>query len=356
VIGWGTLILVVEPAHLSVGDKAFGIGIGLTAYTLGLRHAFDADHIAAIDNTTRKLMNDGQRPLSVGFFFSLGHSSVVFGLTLLIAVGLKAMIGPVEQDSSALHHYTSLIGTSVSGRVLICNRGHQRGHPGGILRVFARECAAATTTTMSSKRSWNNRGLLNRVLGRFTRSVSASWHMYPIGVLFGLGFDTATEVALLVLAGTSAAAGLPWYAILCMPVLFTAGMCLLDTIDGSFMNFAYGWAFFPPCSQGLLQHHHHRSFGGRRAAHRHRRVARLLAEQFGWTGGLWSWLDVSTSTRLVLSSSACSWSHGPRPADLALCAHRGEVDGAGRTRRLRRVEESAWVHPRSRSPPRRIRG
>src|SRR6201986_2699369 len=114
VIGWGTLILVVEPAHLSIGDKAFGIGIGLTAYTLGLRHAFDADHIAAIDNTTRKLMNDGQRPLGVGFFFSLGHSSVVFGLALLIAAGLKAIIGPVKQDSSALHHYTSLIGTSVS--------------------------------------------------------------------------------------------------------------------------------------------------------------------------------------------------------------------------------------------------
>jgi len=102
VIGWGTLILVVEPAHLSIGDKAFGIGIGLTAYTLGLRHGLDADHIAAIDNTTRKLMNDGQRPLAVGFFFSLGHSSVVFGLSLLVAVGLKALVGPVEQDSSAL--------------------------------------------------------------------------------------------------------------------------------------------------------------------------------------------------------------------------------------------------------------
>ncbi|HME75140.1 MAG TPA: HoxN/HupN/NixA family nickel/cobalt transporter, partial [Mycobacterium sp.] len=119
VIGWGTLVFIVEPAHLSVGDKAFGIGIGLTAYTLGLRHAFDADHIAAIDNTTRKLMNDGQRPLAVGFFFSLGHSSVVFGLALLIATGLKVIIGPVEQDSSALHHYTSLIGTSVSG-VFLC--------------------------------------------------------------------------------------------------------------------------------------------------------------------------------------------------------------------------------------------
>src|SRR5277367_3469991 len=112
VIGWGTLVLIVEPAHLSVGDKAFGIGIGLTAYTLGLRHAFDADHIAAIDNTTRKLMNDGQRPLAVGFFFALGHSTVVFALAILLASGLRTLVGPVEDDASTLHHYTGLIGTS----------------------------------------------------------------------------------------------------------------------------------------------------------------------------------------------------------------------------------------------------
>src|ERR1700743_720858 len=118
VIGWGTLLLVVEPAHLSIGDKAFGIGIGLTAYTLGLRHAFDADHIAAIDNTTRKLMNDGQRPMSVGFFFSLGHSSIVFGMALLLVLGVKEIVGPVTNDTSSLHHYTGLIGTSVSGTFL----------------------------------------------------------------------------------------------------------------------------------------------------------------------------------------------------------------------------------------------
>src|ERR1700689_5227108 len=245
VIGWGTLILIVEPAHLSIGDKAFGIGIGLTAYTLGLRHAFDAHHIAGIDNPPRKLMNDGQRPLSVGFFFSLGHSSVVFGLSLLIAVGLKAIVGPVEQDSSALHHYTSLIGTSVSGVFLSLIAIINVVILVGILRVFA-QIRHGHYDEGELEAHLNNRGLLNRLLGRFTKSVRASWHMYPIGVLFGLGFDTATEVALLVLAGTSAAAGLPWYAILCLPVLFTAGMCLLDTIDGSFMNFAYGWAFSSP--------------------------------------------------------------------------------------------------------------
>src|SRR4029077_13584293 len=244
-VGWVTLVFIVDPARLSLGSKAFGIGVGLTAYTLGLRHAFDADHIAAIDNTTRKLMNDGQRPLAVGFFFSLGHSSVVFGLAVLIATGLKAIIGPVEQDSSTLHHYTSLIGTSVSGVFLFLIAAINVVILAGILRVFAR-MRRGEYDEDELEAQLNNRGLLNRMLGRFTKSVTASWHMYPVGLLFGLGFDTATEVALLVLAGTSAAAGLPWYAILCLPGLFTAGMCLLDTIDGSFMNFAYGWAFSNP--------------------------------------------------------------------------------------------------------------
>ena len=272
VIGWGTLVFIVEPAHLSVGDKAFGIGIGLTAYTLGLRHAFDADHIAAIDNTTRKLMNDGQRPLGVGFFFSLGHSSVVVGLALLIATGLKAIIGPVEQDSSALHHYTSLIGTSVSGVFLYLIAIINVVILVGIMGVFTR-MRRGEYDEDELEAQLNNRGLLNRVLGRFTKSVTESWHMYPVGLLFGLGFDTATEVALLVLAGTSAAAGLPWYAILCLPVLFTAGMCLLDTIDGSFMNFAYGWAFSTRCERSTTTSPLPGSGGGR-AAHRQRGIAR----------------------------------------------------------------------------------
>ena len=309
VIGWGTLILIVEPAHLSIGDKAFGIGIGLTAYTLGLRHAFDADHIAAIDNTTRKLMNDGQRPLSVGFFFSLGHSSVVFGLSLLIAIGLKAIIGPVEQDSSALHHYTSLIGTSVSGVFLYLIAIINVVILVGILRVFA-GMRRGHYDEDELEAQLNNRGLLNRVLGRFTRSVTASWHMYPIGVLFGLGFDTATEVALLVLAGTSAAAGLPWYAVLCLPVLFTAGMCLLDTIDGSFMNFAYGWAFSSP----VRKIYYNITITGLSVA-----VALvigsvellgLFAGQLGWRGAFWNWinnLDLNTVGFVVVGMFVFTW-------------------------------------------------
>jgi nickel/cobalt transporter (NiCoT) family protein len=309
VIGWGTLVFIVEPAHLSVGNKAFGIGIGLTAYTLGLRHAFDADHIAAIDNTTRKLMNDGQRPLGVGFFFSLGHSSVVFGLAVLIATGLKAIIGPVEQDSSALHHYTSLIGTSVSGIFLCLIAAINVVILVGILRVFAR-MRRGEYDEDELEAQLNSRGLLNRMLGRFTKSVTKSWHMYPVGLLFGLGFDTATEVALLVLAGTTAAAGLPWYAILCLPVLFTAGMCLLDTIDGSFMNFAYGWAFSNP----VRKVYYNITITGLSVV-----VALLigsvellglLADQLGWSGGFWTWLggiDLNAIGFLIVGLFVVTW-------------------------------------------------
>jgi nickel/cobalt transporter (NiCoT) family protein len=309
VIGWGTLIFVVEPAHLSVGDKAFGVGIGLTAYTLGLRHAFDADHIAAIDNTTRKLMNDRQRPLGVGFFFSLGHSSVVFGLASLIAIGLKAIIGPVKQNSSTLHHYTSLIGTSVSGVFLYLIAIINVVTLVGIVSVFAR-MRSGHYDEDELEAQLNNRGLLNRVLRRFTKSITMSWQMYPVGLLFGLGFDTATEVALLVLAGTSAAAGLPWYAILCLPVLFTGGMCLLDTIDGSFMNFAYGWAFSNP----VRKVYYNITITGLSVV-----VALLigsvellglLADQLGWRGGFWSWLggiDLNAIGFVIVGLFAATW-------------------------------------------------
>ncbi|BBZ52004.1 HoxN/HupN/NixA family nickel/cobalt transporter [Mycobacterium heidelbergense] len=312
-VGWITLVGVVDPARLSVGGKAFGIGVGLTAYTLGLRHAFDADHIAAIDNTTRKLMSDGQRPLAVGFFFSLGHSTVVFALALLLATGAKALIGPVQDDSSTLHHYTALIGTSVSGVFLYLIALLNVIVLVGILRVFARLRRGDYDLEKDGAeldRHLNNRGLLNRLLGRFTTSITKSWHMYPVGLLFGLGFDTATEIALLVLAGTSAAAGLPWYAILCLPVLFTAGMCLLDTIDGSFMNFAYGWAFSNP----VRKIYYNITITGLSVA-----VALLIgsiellglfAGQFGWHGTFWDWLgglDLNTVGFVVVGMFVLTW-------------------------------------------------
>ncbi|MFJ2608465.1 HoxN/HupN/NixA family nickel/cobalt transporter [Streptomyces sp. NPDC087425] len=245
VIGWFTLVAIVAPHHYSIGEKSFGIGIGVTAYTLGMRHAFDADHIAAIDNTTRKLMGEGQRPLSVGFWFSLGHSSIVFGLALLLSLGVRTLAGPVRDDGSRLHDVTGLIGTTVSGTFLYVIAGINLVILAGIWKVF-RRMRSGHFDEAALEEQLNNRGLMNRILGRFMKSITKSWQMYPLGLLFGLGFDTATEIALLVLAGSGAASGLPWYAILCLPVLFAAGMSLLDTIDGSFMNFAYGWAFSKP--------------------------------------------------------------------------------------------------------------
>jgi high-affinity nickel-transport protein len=290
VVGWGVLIVFVVPGHYSVGAKTFGIGMGLTAYTLGMRHAFDADHISAIDNTTRKLMSDGQRPLTVGFWFSLGHSSVVFALTFLLSLGVKALVGPVANDGSSLHAVTSVIGTSVSGVFLYVIAAINLVILAGILRVFA-EMRRGHFDEAALEEHLNKRGLMNRIFGKLTRSIRTPWQMYPIGVLFGLGFDTATEVALLVLAGTGAAASLPWYAILCLPILFAAGMSLFDAIDGSFMNFAYGWAFSKP----VRKVYYNITITGLSVA-----VALiigtvellgLLAGELGWSGGFWGWVS-----------------------------------------------------------------
>jgi high-affinity nickel-transport protein len=245
VVGWFTIIALVAPHHYSLGTKTFGLGVGLTAYTLGMRHAFDADHIAAIDNTTRKLMADGKRPLSVGFWFSLGHSSIVFALSFLLSVGVKALVGPVRNDNSPLHHYTGLIGTTVSGSFLFALAAINMVILVGILKVF-RDMRRGVYDEETLEEHLANRGLMNRILRPVMRSVRRPGQMYGVGALFGLGFDTASEVALLVLAAAGAAGSLPWYAILSLPVLFAAGMCLFDTVDGTFMNFAYGWAFSQP--------------------------------------------------------------------------------------------------------------
>jgi high-affinity nickel-transport protein len=246
VLGWGTLIGIVAPQNLSVGASGvFGIGLGVTAYTLGMRHAFDADHIAAIDNTTRKLLTDGQKPVSVGFWFSLGHSSVVFGLCFLLAMGVKSLVGQVENGDSALQNTLGLIGTSVSGTFLILIGLLNLVVLVKIWRVF-QGMKQGDFDEVELDHHLSQRGFMNRILGGVTKAVRKPRHMYPVGLLFGLGFDTATEVSLLVLAGGAAAFSLPWYAILCLPVLFAAGMSLLDSIDGVFMIFAYGWAFSQP--------------------------------------------------------------------------------------------------------------
>jgi nickel/cobalt transporter (NiCoT) family protein len=210
-----------------------------------MRHAFDADHIAAIANTTRKLVNEGQRPLSVGFFFSLGHSSVVFALAVLLNFGIRGLDNQVRNGSSQLQHTTNIVGTCVSGFFLFLIAALNIVILAGILKVF-RGMRGGEYDDQELEEQLNRRGLMNRFLGPLARRVDTPWKMYPIGFLFGLGFDTATEVALLVLAGTAVVGGLPFYAILSLPILFAAGMSLFDTADGCFMNFAYDWAFAKP--------------------------------------------------------------------------------------------------------------
>ena len=255
VVGFVVLFAFVVPKHYHVGGDhpIFTVGVGVLAYTFGLRHAFDADHIAAVDNTTRKLMQDNlanpegeaRKPLSVGFWFSLGHSTIVFALAFLLSVGVKALAGPVENDDSTLHSVTGVIGASVSGVFLWVLGILNFVVLLGILRVF-REMRTGAYDEEELEAQLNKRGFMNRILGGLTKSVRKPWHIYPIGVLFGLGFDTATEVGLLVLAGGAAAFNLPFYSILVLPILFASGMCLMDTIDGVFMNAAYGWAFARP--------------------------------------------------------------------------------------------------------------
>jgi high-affinity nickel-transport protein len=248
VVGFGVLIFLIVPKSYDLGGTTgvYGVGVGVLAYTFGLRHAFDADHIAAVDNTTRKLLSESKtKPLSVGFWFSLGHSTIVFGLAFLLSIGVKALAGQVENDRSELHSVTGIVGASVSGVFLWILGILNLVVLLGIIRVF-RKMRTGHYDEVELETQLNKRGFMNRFLGGLTKSVSKPWHIYPIGVLFGLGFDTATEVGLLVLAGGAAAFNLPFYAILILPIIFAAGMCLMDTTDGVFMNVAYGWAFAKP--------------------------------------------------------------------------------------------------------------
>ena len=217
-------------------------GLGMLAYGFGLRHAFDADHIAAIDNTTRKMLADGGRPLGVGFFFSLGHATIVFAL--VVALALAA--GPVHAALPALQHVGTAAGASISGGFLCIIGVLNLLVLADIVRI-ARRLRRGSYDEAELERRLDERGLMSRfLLGRVFRFVSRSWHMYPIGLLFGLGFDTATEVGLLAVAAGVVGNHLPILAILSLPLLFAAGMALMDTADGAFMSHAYGWAFSNP--------------------------------------------------------------------------------------------------------------
>src|SRR5437660_6026128 len=277
----------------------------LLAYTFGLRHAVDADHIAAIDNTTRKLMQDGQRPVGVGLFFSLGHSTIVVGLSVLIAISAG-----IISDIPTFREVGGLIGTSVSAAFLLVIGLINLVVLIDIYRMFRRVSRGGAYDDESLDDFLNNRGLLARVFRPMLRVIRKSWHMYPLGVLFGLGFDTASEVALLGLAATSGANHIPVQYILILPALFAAGMSLVDATDGILMLGAYGWAYVKPIRKlyynlniTLVSVLIAFGIGGIE-------VLSIVADRLGLHGGIWDWvgeLDFGIIGVGIIAIFALSW-------------------------------------------------
>jgi nickel/cobalt transporter (NiCoT) family protein len=235
VLGWGLF------AYYARRSPALA-GLGTLAYTFGLRHAFDVDHIAAIDNTTRTFLHEGRKPLGIGFYFSLGHSSVVLALTAALALATAKVNAAIP----VLHTYGGIVGAAIAGIFLLLIGALNVVVLADVVRAFRRMRAGAYDAAALERRLLAQ-GLFSRLfLKRIGDRIDASWKMFPLGFLFGLGFDTATEVGLLVTTAAVAAQKVPFLAVLSLPIIFTAGMSLLDTADGAFMCHAYGWAFSNP--------------------------------------------------------------------------------------------------------------
>jgi high-affinity nickel-transport protein len=249
--GWGIFVLYVMPHHFDYkgegGSAGLGVGIGvaITAWFLGFRHAFDADHISCIDNTTRKLMADGKRPLGTGFFFSFGHSTVIVAVGVGITFAARAVFGAMVDPNSAYETAGGAIGTTLSAGFLYLIALLNLIVLAGIFKVF-REMRSGTYNEQQLEEQLQSRGFMYRFFGRFMKPINHTWQLYVVGLVFGIGFDTATEVLLLAATTYAALAGLPYFAVLALPFLFSGGMMLFDTLDGLFMNFAYGWAFARP--------------------------------------------------------------------------------------------------------------
>jgi len=239
VVGWGMMLLLVAPRFPVM------LGLGGLAYAFGLRHAFDADHISAIDNTTRKLLQEGKKPLGVGFFFSLGHSTVVFLIALALGFATQFVVSNVISANGELKSVGGLIGTGVSGVFLLLIGIVNLIILLDILKLFRRMRAGAYDRP-SLEHELVAGGLLTRLFGRLFRLITRSWQMYLVGFLFGLGFDTASEISFLAISAGAAAQHIPIYALISLPLIFAAGMSLMDTADGAFMSRAYSWAFSNP--------------------------------------------------------------------------------------------------------------
>jgi high-affinity nickel-transport protein len=243
--GWGMFAVAIVPHHIRYPGLGLGLGVAVTAWTLGARHAFDADHISAIDNTTRKLMSDGRRPLGTGFFFALGHSTTIIVVGAGLGFAARTVFGAVVDPRSGYETIGGVAGTAMAAGFLYLIAALNLVVLTGIVKVF-RGLRAGVLDEAELECQLAARGMMWRFFGRFMRSITRTWHMLPVGLIFGIGFDTATEVLLLAATAAAATQGMPWYAVTALPLLFAGGMTLLDTADGCFMNFAYGWAFARP--------------------------------------------------------------------------------------------------------------
>lgn len=281
------------------------IGFGFLVYTLGLRHAFDADHIAAIDNTVRKLAQQKEEPTGVGFFFSLGHSSVVFVMVVITTFSMNWVQSKIPQ----IKEIGSIIGTSVSGGFLVLIGILNLCIWFDIYKVFK-----GTRRGQYSEEHLDelllNRGFISRFWGSFYRFINKSWQVYPLGFLFGLGFDTASEVALLAISVNAATQAVPVTLLIALPIIFAAGMSLMDTADGIFMTTAYNWAFSTP----LRKIYYNLSVTGISVAAAlcigFIELTQILAPKLGLNSGIWKWinnLDFGSVGYLLVGLFIISW-------------------------------------------------
>lgn len=239
--GWGALLVLVLPAQdQHGGNTAALLALAISAYALGIRHAFDADHITAIDNATRKLLTAGRPTTSTGFWFALGHSSVVMISVLLLAMGLETFTGGLSDENSDLRSAAGTWGATISGLFLLAVGALNLPALLNLHRI-RRTLHTGPLNEADLQHHLDHRGVLHRLLRPLSRLVDRPTKMYPIGFLFGLGLDTAASISLFVLTGTLAP-GLPWYTVMVLPILFTAGMTLFDSADGILMSRLYHWA------------------------------------------------------------------------------------------------------------------
>jgi high-affinity nickel-transport protein len=290
-LGYAFIVLILHILGIlflffAARDHAALWGMGLLAYTLGLRHAFDVDHIAAIDNTVRKLVQQKRNSLGVGFYFSLGHSSVVF----LMAIATAISIQWVQKEMPEMQEIGGIIGATVSGLFLIIIGVMNLIVLIQLFRMFAKFRKGEHNQNEFEK-LLESRGFFSRFVSPLFKFISRSWHVYPLGFLFGLGFDTASEISLLAISAGAAKEALPFVSILSFPILFAAGMSLMDTADGIFMTTAYRWAFSTPLRKlyynlsvttlavaaalviGLVE------------------LMQVLSEKLGLRGPFWGWIQ-----------------------------------------------------------------